>query len=210
MMNWIFLVLNVEFSHEPYNESDTEMWYQSDTNYEIDSMWGGFWRKIDYKISWFFRTIANLRIQWLVGAERITTHPHTEPFSKITFCNIRCLQNSYFHHTEPISLRVELKVELHNHQNNSLSQNFQVNSPHSCKITQILVQINIPTSSILLLVLRKRWKTFYTFFWFSVLVSLFSRVGKKVMEVRAARHQVIMKLTEIQATPAHLKIQKLL
>ena len=38
---------------EPYNESDTkcdtEMWYQSDTNYEIDSMWGGFWGKIDEK-----------------------------------------------------------------------------------------------------------------------------------------------------------------
>jgi hypothetical protein len=35
-------------------------------------------------------------------------------------------------------------------------------------------------------------------------------VQKKVVEVREARPQMQMKVVEVQATPAHLKIQKLL
>ena len=40
----------------------------------------------------------------MVGVERITTHPHTEPFSKITSHNIINLQNTQLLHTERIYL----------------------------------------------------------------------------------------------------------
>ena len=39
------------------------------------------------------RTLDRMGVQCVVGVERITTHPHTEPFSKITSHNIINLQN---------------------------------------------------------------------------------------------------------------------
>ena len=60
------------------------------------------------KISFFNLLILKMK---MVGVERRTTDPITEPISKITSRKIKYLQNSYFHHTEPIYLWVELKVE---------------------------------------------------------------------------------------------------
>ena len=51
-----------------------------------------------------FRSLQENGRSKLVGVERITTHPHTEPFSKITSHNIINLQNTQLLHTERIYL----------------------------------------------------------------------------------------------------------
>ena len=51
-----------------------------------------------------YRLLQKNSREVVVGVERITTHPHTEPFSKITSHNIINLQNTQLLHTERIYL----------------------------------------------------------------------------------------------------------